>query len=135
MSTSAIFPTQSSYQPPSSQSSFVQDFSQLVSSLQSGNMPGAQQAYSALNQLQSSGQGASANPNSPVSEALSQIGRALQNGDLNGAQQALSSLQSHGGRRSHGHYHPSGGSATDSATILPASGSTVSNTNVIDVTA
>ena len=134
MSTS-VFPTQSSYQPPSSQSSFAQDFSQLASSLQSGNLSGAQQAYSALNQLQSSGQGASANPNSPVSQVLSQIGKALQNGDLSGAKQALSSLQSHGGRRSQGHHHPGGGTATDSATIPPTSGSAVSNTNVVDVTA
>jgi hypothetical protein len=125
MSISAIFPAQSSYQPPSSaQSTFAQDFSQLVSSVNSGDLSGAQQAYSALSQLQSSGQGPSANPNNPVSQALSQIGQALQNGSLSGAQQALSSLQqSHSGHHSHGHHHGGGGSTSTSSSAAATTGS------------
>jgi hypothetical protein len=62
----------------------------LVSSLKSGDLSGAQQAYSSLSQLQTTG---AANNNGVFAQAMSQIGQALQSGDLAGAQQALSSLQ------------------------------------------
>jgi len=65
-----------------------QSFVALVNSLNSGDLSGAQQAYSSLNQLQRF-----ANPNGQFAQAMSQIGQALQGGDLTGAQQALSSLQ------------------------------------------
>lgn len=65
----------------------------LVSSLRSGDLSGAQQAYAALNQLQGGGQPQFANPNGPLAQAMSQVGQALQSGDLTGAQQALASLQ------------------------------------------
>lgn len=138
MSISAIS-TQSSYQPSGSQSAFGQDFGQLVSSLNSGDLPAAQQAYSALSQLESSGQGPSANPNSPVSQALAQIGQALQSGNLPGAQQALSSLQqSKGSHHSHGH-HGGGESAstsTDASTADTATlPGTVAGTNTVNITA
>jgi hypothetical protein len=68
-------------------------FTELVSSLNSGDLSGAQQAYSSLSQVQSSRQGRFANPNSPFAQVLSQIGQALQSGNLIGAQQALASLQ------------------------------------------
>ena len=64
-----------------------QSFVALVSSLNSGDLSGAQQAYSSLSQLQRF-----ANPNGPFGQAMSQIGQALQSGDLPAAQQALSSL-------------------------------------------
>jgi hypothetical protein len=67
-----------------------QSFVALVSSLKSGDLSGARQAYSSLSQLQTGG---SANPNGVFAQAMSQIGQALQSGDLAGAQQALSSLQ------------------------------------------
>jgi hypothetical protein len=62
----------------------------LMSSLKSGDLSGAQQAYSSLSQLETSG---FANRNGAFTQAMSQIGQALQGGDLAGAQQALSSLQ------------------------------------------
>ena len=65
-----------------------QSFVALVSSLNSGDLSGAQQAYSGLSQLQRF-----ANPNGPFAQAMSQIGQALQSGDLIAAQQAMSSLQ------------------------------------------
>jgi hypothetical protein len=140
MSITAISPAQSSYQPSGSQSAFGQDFSQLVSSLNSGDLSGAQQAYSALSQLQSSGQGPSANSNNPVSQALSQIGQALQNGNLGGAQQALSSLQqSKGSHHSHGHHHGGGGASASTAASTTSSTATdpgtVSGTNTVNITA
>jgi hypothetical protein len=60
----------------------------LVTSLNSGDLSGAQQAYSSLNELQRFG-----NPNGPFVRAMSEIGQALQSGDLPAAQQALSSLE------------------------------------------
>jgi hypothetical protein len=72
-------------------------FFALVSSLNAGDLPGAQQAYSSLNELPGNAQGRFANPNGPLAQALNQIGQSLQSGDLTGAQQALSSLR--GGRR------------------------------------
>jgi hypothetical protein len=65
-----------------------QSLAALVTSLNSGDLSGAQQAYSSLSELQRF-----ANPNGPFGQAMGQIGQALQNGDLPAAQQALSSLQ------------------------------------------
>jgi hypothetical protein len=65
-----------------------QSLAALVTSLNSGDLSGAQQAYSSLNELQRF-----ANPNGPFGQAMGQIGQALQLGDLPAAQQALSSLQ------------------------------------------
>ena len=65
-----------------------QSFVALVSSLNSGDLSGAQQAYSSLSQLQRFG-----NPNGPFAQAMNQVGQALQSGDLNAAQEALSSLR------------------------------------------
>jgi hypothetical protein len=64
----------------------------LGTSLNSGDLSGAQEAYLSLTQLQGF-----ANPNGPFAHAMSEIGQALQSGDLAAAQQALSSL-GHGRR-------------------------------------
>lgn len=69
-----------------------QSLAALVSSLNSRDLSGAQQAYSSLSQLQGSGRPPFPNPNGPFAQAMSRIGQALQSGDLIGAQQALSSL-------------------------------------------
>jgi hypothetical protein len=70
-----------------------QSLAALVSSLNSGDLSGAQQAYALLSQLQNSGQVQFPNPNGPFTQAMSQIGQALQDGDLAGAQQALSLVE------------------------------------------
>jgi hypothetical protein len=135
MSISGIsgLPTSSS-QAASGQADFRQSFNQLATALNSGSLSDAQQAYSAT-QLQGSGQGPSANANTPVAGVLSQIGQDLQNGDLSGAQQALASLKAHGGHH-RGHH----GGATDSAassavSSTPASGtSSSSSTNGVNIT-
>jgi hypothetical protein len=69
-----------------------QTFAALVSALNSGDLPGAQQAYASLTEIQGSGEGRFPNSNGPFAQAVSQIGQALQSGDLNAAQHALSSL-------------------------------------------
>jgi hypothetical protein len=118
------------YQPSSSGSAFEQTLSALVSSLNSGNLSGAQQAYSSLSLLQSSGQGPPAN--SPLSQALSQIGQALQSGNLTTAQQVSSSLQQPQGIHQ-GHHGRHGGG--DSSSAPTNTDSSTSSTNILDVTA
>ena len=72
------------------------DLSQLGTALQSGNLAGAQQAFSTLQTLAQ----ASPLPNSNAfavsqrEQDFNAIGQALQSGDLTGAQQAFAQLQS-----------------------------------------
>lgn len=77
-----------------------QAFQQLSSALQSGDLAGAQAAYSTLSQSIGS------NPNSPLASALQQIGSDLQSGDLTGAQTTFSALQQQTqAQRAHHHRH------------------------------
>jgi hypothetical protein len=71
-----------------------QAFAALASSLNAGDLSGAQQAWSSLGEFPRSG-----NPNGPFAQAIGQIGQALQSGDLTAAQQALASLRARGGNR------------------------------------
>ena len=59
-----------------------QNFKSLASSLQSGDLAGAQQAFAAI---------AANNPNINGNSPLGQIGKALQAGDISGAQQVAQS--------------------------------------------
>jgi hypothetical protein len=109
-------------QPTSSQ----QLLSQLLNSIKSGDLDGAQKAYAAFTQAQSAN-GSTANPNSPLAQALNQIGQALQSGNIGGAQQALTSLQGQARGGHHDGHHHSGaanstsGAATNSAAAQPSS--------------
>src|SRR6202008_4507644 len=71
-----------------------QAFAVLTSSLNAGDLSGAQQAWSSLGEFQRFG-----NPNGPFAQAVGQIGQALQNGDLAAAKQAVASLRGRGGDR------------------------------------
>lgn len=129
-------PSTNNYQSSSSVSGLQQSFVTLVSALISGNLSSAQQAYSSLNQLQSNGQGPSAN--SPASQALSRIGQALQSGNLTVAQQALSSLQQAQSGHHHGHHshHGGGESSTVSTNTAPSPlGAAASAANALNITA
>ena len=114
-------------------SQWKQDFKQLASSLQSGDLSGAQQAYAALQQLQQSVQprgqssnGQQASSNNSIQNDFAALGQALGNGDLSTAQSAFSQLQTDmlaaaqngasGAVQSahHGHHHHHASSATDS---------------------
>ncbi|HUK25211.1 MAG TPA: hypothetical protein VLV49_11570 [Terriglobales bacterium] len=84
----------------SNQSLFQQrrtDFQQLAQSLQSGDLAGAQQAFSALASLISSSQNPNSSSagqnNSQLAQDFNAIGQALQNGDLAGAQQAFAAFK------------------------------------------
>ncbi len=118
-----------------------QDFKQLASALQSGNLAGAQTAFKALQQLQQSNQsgGQSSNgqqassSNNPIQNDFAALGKALNAGDLSGAQSAFSQLQTDmqaagsngasGGVQSahhrHHHRHVSSASDSDSTTADP----------------
>jgi hypothetical protein len=100
-------------QQPNGQTSARQAFQQLSSALQSGDLSGAQSAYSTLSQAFGS------NQNSPFASALQQIGSDLQSGDIDGAKNTLSQLQQQmqTGHAHHHHHHgkPDGGAQTQSA--------------------
>jgi len=75
-----------------------QSFAALVTSLNSGDLSGAQQAYATLSQLQDTGQRPFANGNGGgngggLGQAMSRIGQALQSGNLAAAKEALASVQ------------------------------------------
>ena len=76
-----------------------QDFQQLSSALQSGDLSGAQSAYSNIQQLLGASSGSSAsttssNGPSTLQNDFAALGQALQSGDLSTAQSAFSQLQS-----------------------------------------
>jgi outer membrane protein assembly factor BamD (BamD/ComL family) len=78
-----------------------QDFQQLASALQSGNLSGAQSAYANIQQLLQGSQGSSASNTSSTSTGSNTLqndflalGQALQSGDLSTAQNAFAQLQS-----------------------------------------
>jgi hypothetical protein len=110
-----------------------QDFKQLATALQSGNLAGAQKAFKGLQQLlqsnqsgsQSSNKQPASSSNNPIQSDFAALGKALASGNLSSAQSAFSQLQtdmqaagSNGasGAQSahHGHHHRHASSASDS---------------------
>lgn len=109
--------------PSSAQSVFQQrrsDFQQLSQALQSGDLAGAQQAFSALSSLQAANGGGAAQKNSQLAQDFSAIGQALQNGDLAGAQQAFASFQQDVQALRGQHHHHHGGGSSQAAATAPA---------------
>ena len=103
-----------------------QDFEQLFQAMQAGNLAGAQQAYSALQQLQgNTGTASDASQttaaastasatSSPLASAVgdwSALGQALQSGDMSSAQTDFSKLQSDLTAAAKEHHHHHGGIA------------------------
>ena len=99
MTISAI--SSSGASPISNFQTFRQDFSQLVSALQSGDLSDAQNAYATLSSSPL------AQGNGPFAQAIQQIGNYLQQGDLADAQKAMAALQQQ--MQAHGHHHHHGG--------------------------
>jgi len=110
------------------------DFASLKSSLNSGDLGGAQKAFATLTQdLQSVTQaqtGQQAGTNSTLDDDLSAIGTALQKGDITGAQNAFQTLQkdmqqmrqAQGGQKTHGahhHRHHHHGGSAENTTSSP----------------
>jgi outer membrane protein assembly factor BamD (BamD/ComL family) len=76
-----------------------QDYNQLASALQSGNLSGAQSAYASIQQLVSAQQNSSnantsSSPSNTVQTDFAALGQALQSGSISQAQSAFSQLQS-----------------------------------------
>jgi hypothetical protein len=76
-----------------------QDFEQLASALQSGDLTGAQSAYSNIQQILQANPGASSSSSSSTGSNTLQtdfaaLGQALQSGNVNTAQNAFDNLQS-----------------------------------------
>jgi hypothetical protein len=80
-----------SYQASQSDNGW-QQFAQLVSAVNAGNLPASQKAYANFAQSPAADV-AKTNPDSRVAQALKVIGPALQAGDIGKAQQALASLR------------------------------------------
>jgi type VI protein secretion system component VasK len=121
-----LYPANDSSQASSAQSNFNL-FEQLASSLQSGNLSGAQQAYTSL--AASFQNSPSAQTTNPLSADFQALGQALQSGNLSAAQQAFSTLQQAfqqiGGAGGHHHHHGGGGGG--SASLLQALTSTTNS--------
>ncbi len=137
-----------------------QDFSALSSALQSGDLAGAQKAFSALQQdtqalrQSRSGQGAdqdgdndgsktsqasqasqaSQNGKTSMQDLMNQLKQALSSGDLQGAQQAFATLQQNRQANGH-HHHHHGGAGASNTTSASSTASNASSTSTINTTA
>jgi len=69
------------------------DFQQLAQSLQSGDLAGAQAAFTDLTNLSQNSKAGAQSPTSQIGQDFAAIGQALQSGDLAGAQQAFATFQ------------------------------------------
>jgi len=122
MTISAI--SSSGASPISNFQTFRQDFSQLVSALQSGDLSDAQNAYATLSSSPL------AQGNGPFAQAIQQIGNYLQQGDLADAQKAMAALQQQ--MQTHGHHHHHGGGprgASEASNSSSTNGSTSGGQN------
>jgi outer membrane protein assembly factor BamD (BamD/ComL family) len=72
----------------------IQDYSQLASSLQNGDLTDAQSAYTNLQQLVQANQGASSDSTNAVQTDFATLGQDLQSGNLTQAQSDFAQLQS-----------------------------------------
>ena len=110
------------------------DFQQLAQALQNGNLGGAQQAFSTLDQLlsasnqsQSSAQNKQqGSQNNPFSTDLSAIGQALKSGDLAGAQKVFAQLQADLQAFRSTHHHQANGLAQN---VVPGTAGTAGGTD------
>jgi hypothetical protein len=115
------------------------DLKTLEQALQTGDLAGAQQAFSSLQQdspwisraLSSTNGGGS----SPFASALQSLAGALKSGDVNAAQQAFANLQQamHSGH--HGHHHHGSGSASAATSPTGTTPPPDASTGAIDTTA
>ena len=113
-----------------------QDFQNLASALQSGDLSGAQKAFA---QLQQDGPNAgqtqnSQNPNqgNGQNNPFQALASALQSGDLSGAQQAFSQLQQ--SMKSHHHHHKHGADSSQSGSASQIAGTAASGEDTSSAT-
>jgi len=83
---------------------FQQEFQQLVSDLQAGNLSAAQQDFSSLPGLASTASSTSPTASSnPIVQALNQLAQDLQSGNISAAQQDYSNLKQDFQKAGHAH--------------------------------
>ena len=108
-----------------------QDFQNLASSLQSGDLANAQKAFAQLQQDGAKVGQAQSSQNSNQSNGQNNpfqaLASALQSGDLSGAQQAFSQLQQ--SMKSHHHHHKQGAETSQSITGTALSGEATPSAN------
>jgi hypothetical protein len=89
---------------------FQQEFQQLGTDLQSGNLPAAQADFASLQQGAQSD--SSAQSSNPFAQVFNQLSQDLQSGNLTGAQQDYAALQEdiqNQATQTHHHHHRHGG--------------------------
>lgn len=90
---------------PSQFKQIKQDFNDLATALQSGDLSGAQQAFASLQQDSPQLARGLNNATDPMGKALGNLASALKSGDLSGAQKAFAALQQVAQGVRHGHHH------------------------------
>jgi hypothetical protein len=130
-----------------------QDYSQLATALQSGDLSGAQSAFSTLQSLNGQGQssavsstGTSSNSSASgntISNDFAALGQALKSGSIANAQSAFAQLQTDmqaqqtsGHHHHHHHHHGGTGSSGSNANGQSTAGSTtLANNSTISISA
>jgi hypothetical protein len=125
---------------------FKQDLTALQSSLQSGDLSGAQTAFNSLQQLLQSGPGGttpssntspnSIGGNSVIQNDLQGVQSALQSGDINAAKSAFTKLKTdlHSVGGHHGHHHKGAPAADNDVNSLLNSLTANSSSSSTDTT-
>jgi outer membrane protein assembly factor BamD (BamD/ComL family) len=111
-----------------------QDFQQLGTDLQSGNLSAAQSDYATLQQAlpqnNANSQTQTAQNANPIQQAFAQLSQALQSGNLSAAQQDYATIQQDAQNQqstaTHRHHHHGGGGANSAASATSADGTTTS---------
>ena len=126
------------YQADPSKDQFKQDMQSLQAALQSGDLSGAQDAFTKIQDMQqqraNKGEGqntqAGANGSNPMKKDMDALQSALQSGNVQDAQSAFAQLQTDmkakGGH--HGHHHHQSSSDSQTSTDTSASNSTATAT-------
>lgn len=138
MTISSVSSTNNAYQTSSVQDNLKQarqDFQNLAGALQSGDLSGAQNAFSALQQImqsvpasgQTQSQGNSTQ--NQLSTDMTALAKALQSGDMSSAQDAFKKLQQDMQVARQGHHHAHGAKGASNAPSSSTGSSTTGTTD------
>ena len=104
-------------------------FDQLGKALQSGDLAGAQKAFTALQAISPQPPPSQNAQGNSTQSPFAALATALQNGDLAGAQAAFAQIQQ---TKGHHHHHHSSQSATTSTTSTTAAATTATTVTATD---
>ena len=115
------YSTLSTQSVQSKKQQFAQEFQQLGTDLQSGNLSAAQTDFATLQQLGSQSNSTSSSQNSdPIVQAFNQLSKDLQSGNITAAQQDYATIQQdfqNLAAKGHHHHHRSSGSNSATSEI------------------